>query len=94
MSVATQLYSLSNPLVTPEQLTSSSSQVDGVLPDLESSIRYRGALLTQAAGILLRLPQEIIAQAIVLFTSFYVGSEEGSFRLNAAKVYQRCSSYC
>ena len=82
----TQLLTLSNPLATVEQLTNSSSQLDGIPADLESSIRYAGARLTQAAGILLRLPQEIIAQATVTFTRFYVGPEGGSFRLHAAKV--------
>ena len=78
--------SLSNPLATVEQLSTSSSQLDGVPPDLESSLRFAGAQLTQAAGILLRLPQEIIAQAIVIFYRFYVGAEGGSFRINALKV--------
>ena len=78
--------SLPNPLVTVEQLSTSSSQLDGVPPNLESSLRFAGAQLTQAAGILLRLPQDIIAQAIVIFYRFYVGSEGGSFRINALKV--------
>ena len=80
------LSTLSNPLVTLEQLSNSNSQLDGIPADLESHVRYAGAQLTQAAGILLRLPQEIIAQAIVTFTRFYVGPEGGSFRLHAAKV--------
>lgn len=88
-SSAHLLATLSNPLATVEQLTSSSSQLDGIPADLESSIRYSGALLTQAAGVLLRLPQEIVAQAIVIFTRFYVGPEGGSFRLHAARVYSR-----
>lgn len=81
-----QLSSLSNPLATIEQLSTSSSQLDGVPADLESSLRFAGAQLTQAAGILLRLPQEIIAQAVVILYRFYVGSEGGSFRINAVKV--------
>ena len=80
------LASLSNPLATLDQLSSSSSQLDGLSTDLESSIRFRGAELTQAAGVLLRLPQETIAQAIVIFTRFYVGPEGGSFLINSAKV--------
>ena len=83
---ANQISSLSNPLATVEQLSNSSSQLDGVPADLESSVRYAGAVLTQAAGILLRLPQEIIAQAIVIYTRFYVGSEGGSFIVTAAEV--------
>ena len=84
---AEQLCSLSNPLATVEQLSYSSSQLDGIPADLERSIRFAGAHLTQAAGILLRLPQEIVAQAVVIFTRFYVGSEGGSFRITAAKVF-------
>jgi hypothetical protein len=80
------LSNLSNPLVTPDQLVSSGSQVDGVPRDLEDSIRYAGARLTQAAGILLRLPQDVIAQAIVLFTRFWVGSEGGSLKEFGASV--------
>lgn len=80
------LASLSNPLVTLDQLSSSSSHLDGLPAELESSIRFRGAELTQAAGVLLRLPQETIAQAIVIFTRFYIGPEGGSFLINSAKV--------
>ncbi|KAL8911587.1 MAG: hypothetical protein Q9171_003252 [Xanthocarpia ochracea] len=80
------LLTLSNPLATVEQLASSSSGLDGIPLSLESSIRYAGLQITQAAGILLRLPQEIIAQAMVIFTRFYIGPEGGSFRTNGAKV--------
>ena len=86
MTLEPDVSSLSNPLATIEQLSTSSSQLDGVPPDLENSLRFAGAQLTQAAGILLRLPQEIIAQAIVIFYRFSVGSEGGSFRINALKV--------
>ena len=80
------LSSLTNPLATVEQLSNSSSSLDGVPPSLESSVRYAGLQITQAAGILLRLPQEIVAQAMGIFTRFYIGSEGGSFRVNSAKV--------
>ncbi|CAD6579027.1 MAG: hypothetical protein ASARMPREDX12_009042 [Alectoria sarmentosa] len=90
---AEQLSSLSNPLATVDQLSTSSSQLDGVPADLESSLRFAGAQLTQAAGILLRLPQEIIAQAIVVFHRFYLGSEGGSFRINALKDVSAASLY-
>ena len=80
------LASLSNPLATLEQLSNSSSQLDGLSSDLEGSIRFAGIQLTQAAGILLRLPQEVIVQAIVIFTRFYTGSEGGSFLIQPAKV--------
>ncbi len=80
------LSHLSNPLATPEQLSASGSQLDGVPVDLENSIRYAGAKLTQAAGILLQLPQDIIAQAVVVFTRFWVGTEGGSLKEYGVKV--------
>ncbi len=80
------LLSLSNPLVTIEQLSSSSSQLDGISNQLENSVRLAGAKLTQGAGILLGLPQQVIVQAIVIFTRFYAGPEGGSLLLNSAQV--------
>ncbi|KAL9634397.1 MAG: hypothetical protein Q9164_004114 [Protoblastenia rupestris] len=88
-----QLSSLSNPLVTPEQLITTSTQLDQIPADLEQSLRFAAAQLTQAAGILLRLPQEIIARAIVILYRFYVGAEGGSFRTNAAKDVSAASLY-
>ncbi|QDS75290.1 hypothetical protein FKW77_001206 [Venturia effusa] len=79
------LSHLANPLATPGQLASSGSQLDGVPSDLESSIIFAGARLTQAAGILLRLPHETIAQAAVLFTRFWIGPEGGSLIQYSAK---------
>ena len=81
-----ELASICNRLLTAEQLGTTGSQLDGISPDLEASVRYAGCCLTQRAGILLRLPQDIIAQAIVTFTKFYTGGEGGSFIVNAAKV--------
>jgi hypothetical protein len=83
---AAVLQHLSNALATPEQLSSSSSSIDGVTPDLEASLRFAGAQLTHAAGILLRLSQDIIAQAIVTFTRFWIGPEGGSMRIYSVKV--------
>ena len=83
------LTSLSNPLVTLDQLSSSSSQLDGLSTELENSIRFGGVQLTEAAGVLLRLPQEVITQAVVIFTRFYTGPEGGSFLINPVKVFLR-----
>lgn len=69
---------LANPLATVAQLETSGSLLDGIPADLEDSVRFAGARLTQAAGILLRLPQEVIAQAIVVFMRFWLGSDGGS----------------
>ena len=80
------LTQLSNALATPEQLSNSSSSIDGVPTDLETSIRCAGAQLTQAAGVLLRLSQDIIAQAIVTFTRFWLGADGGSLLIYSVKV--------
>lgn len=80
---------LSNPLATPEQLLSSGSQLDRIPQDLEDSIRFAGQRLTQLAGILLRLPEDIVAQAIVVYTRFWVGAEGGSLTQYGAKVRAR-----
>ncbi|KAK4542556.1 hypothetical protein LTR36_006604 [Oleoguttula mirabilis] len=69
---------LANPLATSLQLETSSSQLDGVPSDLEDSVRYETARLIQTAGILLRLPQEIIAQSIIVLQRFWVGPDGGS----------------
>lgn len=80
------LDSLSNSLATASQLENSSSSLDGVPADVETSIRYAASKLTQAAGVLLRLPQEVIAQAIVIYTKFWVGPEGGSLAVYSPKV--------
>lgn len=85
-----QLSPLANPLATVAQLESSGSQLDGIPQDLEDSIRYAGARLTQAAGVLLRLPQEVIAQAIIVFMRFWVGAEGGSLAEFGAGVGSLC----
>ena len=77
---------LANPLVAVAQLETSGSQIDGIPPHLEKSIWFAGAQLTQAAGILLRLPQEVIAQALVIFMRFWVGPEGGSLAEFGAEV--------
>ncbi|KAF4624617.1 hypothetical protein G7Y89_g13553 [Cudoniella acicularis] len=62
---------LSNPLATAEQLYKNASI--GSLPvELQDSIRFYTARLTQAAGILLRLPQDITAQANVLLFRYWL----------------------
>ncbi|XRM46951.1 hypothetical protein ABZX51_009967 [Aspergillus tubingensis] len=92
-SAASGLKYLSNALATPEQLTNSSSSIDGVPVDLEASVRFAGAQLTQTAGVLLRLSQDIIAQAIVTFTRFWIGSEGGSLRIYSVKDVSAAALY-
>ncbi|KAK4902671.1 hypothetical protein LTR27_000609 [Elasticomyces elasticus] len=64
---------LVNPLATSSQLETSVSQIDEMPRDLEDSVRYESSRLNQAAGMLLRLPQEIIAQSIVILQRCWVG---------------------
>ncbi|RAH61545.1 cyclin domain protein [Aspergillus piperis CBS 112811] len=92
-SAASGLKYLSNALATPEQLSNSSSSIDGVPVDLEASVRFAGAQLTQTAGVLLRLSQDIIAQAIVTFTRFWIGSEGGSLRIYSVKDVSAAALY-
>lgn len=62
---------LSNPLATASQLYQKSSS--NALPvEIQESIRYYAARLTQAAGILLQLPQDITAQANVLLFRYWL----------------------
>jgi hypothetical protein len=85
---------LANPLATISQLETSGSRLDGIPADLEDSVRFAGARLTQAAGILLRLPQEVIAQAIVVFMRFWLGPDGGSLVEFGAEVHsptQQCA---
>jgi len=84
---------LANPLATVAQLETSGSQLDGIPPDFEDSVRYAGARLTQAAGVLLRLPQEVISQAIIVFMRFWVGADGGSLAEFGAGVshYLHCT---
>ncbi|KAI5360727.1 Putative Cyclin-like superfamily, cyclin/Cyclin-like subunit Ssn8 [Septoria linicola] len=78
MPSISELSHLLNPLATSQQLETSASQLDGVPRDLEDSIRFETSRLVQAAGILLRLPQEIIAQCIVILQRFWTGPDGGS----------------
>src|SRR3954469_11532056 len=60
---------LYNPLATSEQLYKNASNLPA---ELQDSIRFYTARLTQAAGILLRLPQDITAQANVLLFRYWL----------------------
>ncbi|PGH28772.1 hypothetical protein GX50_08485 [[Emmonsia] crescens] len=93
MAPTPSLGNLSNPLATPAQLETSSSSLDSIPADLEASIRYAAVRLTQAAGVLLHLPQDVIAQAIVMFTRFWVGPEGGSLAVYSAKDISAASLY-
>ena len=68
------------------QLETSASQLDGVPRDLEDSVRFETAHLLQAAGMLLRLPQEIIAQSITILYRYWLGADGGSMLEYDSKV--------
>ena len=63
------LSHLSNPLVSSIQLR---TLLSADSTDLAST-RFATSILTQAAGILLRLPQPVIATAIVLLQRYHIG---------------------
>lgn len=78
---------LSNPLASAEQLFSRSSE--NALPiELQDSIRFYTARLTQAAGILLRLPQDITAQANVLLHRYWLMDDLMQHEFGVRTVYQ------
>lgn len=62
---------LANHLVTAEQLHLLQDE-DRSRTHNGPSLRFAQALLTQAAGVLLRLPQEVIATALVVLQRFWV----------------------
>lgn len=70
MAPITSLEHLANPLVTAEQLYSLQDD-DGSRAENGQSLRFTQALLSQAAGVLLRLPQEVIATSLVLLQRFW-----------------------
>jgi len=85
-AMASDFSIISNPLAAVAQLQTSGSQLDGIPADLERSIFFAGASLTQAASVLLRLPQDIIAKAIITFQRFWLGAEGGSLKDYGAEV--------
>ena len=68
--VSSSLENLSNSLITSKQLASLKSFEE----EDAQSLRFAQCQLTSAAGILLRLAQEVIAHAIVLLQRFIVAS--------------------
>ncbi|XP_042434199.1 cyclin-L1-1-like isoform X2 [Zingiber officinale] len=57
--------------LTEEQLKSSPSRKDGIHEDTETTLRIYGCDLIQESGILLKLPQAVMATGQVLFHRFY-----------------------
>lgn len=88
MASISGLSHLTNPLASPLQLETSASQLDGLPKDVEDSIRFQSARLLQAAGILLRLPQDLVAQSIILLYRFWLGPDGGSMLEHDSTVRQ------
>lgn len=62
---------IDNFYLTDEELKNSPSRKDGVDGDMEIMLRIYGCDLIQESGILLRLPQAVMATGQVLFHRFY-----------------------
>lgn len=57
--------------LTDEQLKTSPSRKDGIDEATETTLRIYGCDLIQESGILLKLPQAVMATGQVLFHRFY-----------------------
>ena len=68
-SAASTIQNLSNPLVTSTQLRNFTASDSSSA----TSARFATFILNQAAGILLRLPQQVIATSILLLKRYLVG---------------------
>lgn len=90
MAPITSLEHLTNPLVTAEQLYSLQDD-DRSGSENGQSLRYAQALLTQAAGVLLRLPQEVVATSLVLLQRFWVEGHGQGHATADLKVQKRLS---
>ncbi|RKF53730.1 Cyclin-L1 [Golovinomyces cichoracearum] len=73
-----------NPLTSVNQLFRGAQKNNALPHELQESIRFYTARLTQAAGLLLRLPQSITAQANVLLFRYWV--EEGLMKNEFSEV--------
>lgn len=62
------LATISNPLITSKQLLSH-QQRHSESPNIDKTI-FQISLLTQSAGILLRLPQEVVATSIIILQRY------------------------
>ncbi|CAN6469247.1 unnamed protein product [Victoria cruziana] len=74
--------------VTEEQLHNSPSRKDDIDEQTEMTLRLYGCELIQESGILLRLPQAVMATGQVLFHRFYC--KKSFARFNVKKVAASC----
>ncbi|KAI1763728.1 cyclin-like protein [Hypoxylon sp. FL1150] len=72
---------MSNPLATVEQLYQRTS-FSALPSDLQDIIYYEAQRLTQAAGILLRIPQSVTAQANVVLARFWLAESPLSYEFS------------
>lgn len=72
MAPVPTIDNLCNPLAKPQQIVDLRDSDAVKQPGNGDSVRFAQAQLTQAAGVLLRLSEEVIAQAIVIITRFLV----------------------
>ncbi|XP_015581186.1 cyclin-L1-1 [Ricinus communis] len=79
---------IDNFYLTDEQLQNSPSKKDGIDEATETTLRIYGCDLIQESGILLKLPQAVMATGQVLFHRFYCKKSFGRF--NVKKVAASC----
>ncbi|KAI3331567.1 cyclin-like protein [Xylariaceae sp. AK1471] len=63
---------MTNPLATVDQLYRRTSSFSALPSDLQDAIYFATQRLTQAAGLLLRLPQSVTAQASVVLARYWL----------------------
>ncbi len=63
---------MTNPLATADQLYRRTSSFGALPSDLQDAIFFATQSLTQAAGLLLRLPQSVTAQANVVVARYFL----------------------
>ncbi|RWR81531.1 cyclin-L1-1-like protein [Cinnamomum micranthum f. kanehirae] len=74
--------------LTDEQLKNSPSRKDGIDESTETTLRIYGCDLIQESGVLLRLPQAVMATGQVLFHRFYC--KKSFARFNVKRVAASC----
>ncbi|WRT68355.1 uncharacterized protein IL334_005331 [Kwoniella shivajii] len=71
-----------HPLATLDQIINTPSSKDGIPREVEADLRVAGCMLIQEAGVMLKLPQNTMATAQVIFHRFFYVSSFYSFGVN------------
>jgi len=88
-TIVTMIYTAIDTFyVTDEQIANSPSRKDGIGEQTEITLRLFGCELIQESGILLRLPQAVMATGQVLFHRFYF--KKSFARFNVKRVAASC----